>query len=89
MIQSARENNSIMAPIWFWREFETPYGFLSQWYSCNFIHDGQEFTSAEQWMMWSKAKLFDDEESAKKILGEWSSTLPSLAIQIKSDLGLL
>ena len=48
-------------PIFFWREFEKPYGFLSQWYECAFEHERVTFLTAEMWMMYQKAKLFDDE----------------------------
>lgn len=42
--------------------------FCSQWYPCKFNIEGITFNSAEQWMMYSKAKLFKDKESATKIL---------------------
>lgn len=58
-------------PIYFWREFEEPYGFLSQWYDCSFegpahfegdAAEGTEvYSSAEMWMMVQKARLFGDE----------------------------
>ena len=35
---------------------------LSQWYPCQFEVDGVTYTSAEQYMMAEKAKLFGDEE---------------------------
>ncbi|KAF2226333.1 hypothetical protein BDZ85DRAFT_315874 [Elsinoe ampelina] len=52
-----------MAPVFFWREFEPTYGFLSQWYECPFEVDGVKYWHAEQWMMMQKAKLFGDEEA--------------------------
>jgi predicted NAD-dependent protein-ADP-ribosyltransferase YbiA (DUF1768 family) len=48
-------------PLFFWREFEEPYGFLSQWYECAFEHDGIRYVTAEMWMMIQKARLFHDE----------------------------
>lgn len=54
--------------IFFWR------GPLSQWPK-SIIHDPSfnvKFTCAEQGMMWNKAILFDDEETAAKILKEAS-----------------
>ena len=59
--------------IYFWRETEIPYGFLCQWFPSSFSHEGQKFNCAEQWMMWAKAKFFEDEETAKKVLGECRS----------------
>ena len=47
-------------PIFFWREYEEPYGFLSQWYECVFEHDGIKYHHAEMWMMTQKARLFGD-----------------------------
>jgi len=43
-------------PIFFWREFEEPYGFLSQWYECAFEHEGVTFLTAEMWMMYQKGE---------------------------------
>ena len=44
------------------------YGFLSNWYLSSFCVDGQEFSSMEQYMMYKKAKLFQDEQIATDIL---------------------
>jgi ribA/ribD-fused uncharacterized protein len=42
---------------------------FSQWYTCAFVSAaGQRFTSAEQYMMHEKARLFGDTETAKAIL---------------------
>ena len=43
-------------------------GPFSQWYPSKFIVEGQEFTCAEQFMMYSKAMLFGDIDAANKIL---------------------
>lgn len=44
-------------------------GPFSQWYPSNFTDEnGQDFVTAEQYMMYSKAMLFDDQEIARKIL---------------------
>lgn len=43
-------------------------GTFSQWHPSKFEIDGIEFTHAEQYMMWAKAKLFGDEETAVAIL---------------------
>ena len=48
----------------FWRS-ESPF---SQWYPAVFVVDGVQFNCAEQYMMYRKALLFDDEEIARKIL---------------------
>ncbi|MFJ2663277.1 NADAR family protein [Nocardia fluminea] len=42
---------------------------LSQWWPATFVLDGVEFASAEHYMMWRKAMLFDDETTAARILG--------------------
>jgi ribA/ribD-fused uncharacterized protein len=49
---------------YFW---ETKHPF-SQWHKCSFEVDGKIFTSAEQYMMYEKAILFGDIDSATKIL---------------------
>jgi ribA/ribD-fused uncharacterized protein len=49
---------------YFW---ETKHPF-SQWYKCSFELEDVIFTSAEQYMMYGKAILFGDKETATKIL---------------------
>lgn len=44
------------------------YGFLSNWYLSDFTVDGITYSSMEQYMMYQKAILFQDEEIAKEIL---------------------
>ncbi|KAK3652984.1 hypothetical protein LTR56_004934 [Elasticomyces elasticus] len=61
-------------PLWFWREFEEPYGYLSQWYECPFEVDGVTYLTAEMWMMIEKAKLFGDKETAQKMM---ETTIPA------------
>src|SRR5436305_287858 len=41
---------------------------LSNWHPARFTFRGVEFTSVEQFMMYSKARLFDDDETARQIL---------------------
>ncbi|MFB7889394.1 NADAR family protein [Cellulosimicrobium cellulans] len=41
---------------------------LSQWWPVRFEVDGESFGSAEQYMMWRKARLFGDDVSARAIL---------------------
>jgi ribA/ribD-fused uncharacterized protein len=43
-------------------------GVLSQWYKKDMTIDGVKFTSCEQYMMYMKAKTFNDDEIADKIL---------------------
>jgi ribA/ribD-fused uncharacterized protein len=43
-------------------------GPFSQWYPCKFQVDGIEYNCAEQFMMASKARFFNDEETLKKIM---------------------
>lgn len=47
--------------------YETSHPF-SQWHKSKFIVDNIEFNSAEQYMMYSKALLFDDKDTALLIL---------------------
>lgn len=53
--------------VYFWRP-QDKNGVLSQWYQCTFVKDNIEFNCAEQFMMWNKAMLFEDEYHAKAIL---------------------
>ena len=41
---------------------------LSNWHRCQFAYHDVNFTSVEQFMMFSKAKLFGDEAAAEAIL---------------------
>lgn len=43
-------------------------GPFSQWYKSEFTVDGITFVTAEQYMMYEKAKLFNDDEIAELIL---------------------
>jgi ribA/ribD-fused uncharacterized protein len=45
-----------------------PHGFLSNWYPSPFDLDGIHFTSAEQYIMYSKCIIFGDTASAQKVL---------------------
>lgn len=47
--------------------YETKHPF-SQWHKSNFVVDNIEFSSAEQFMMYNKAILFSDIQTANKIL---------------------
>src|SRR5690606_17756368 len=39
-----------------------------QWWPAPFVLDGRTFATAEHYMMWRKALLFDDRDSAERIL---------------------
>lgn len=41
---------------------------LSQWYAAPFEVDGIEFLTAEHYMMYRKARLFDDSDAAEKVM---------------------
>ncbi len=52
----------------FWQA-ESPF---SQWHLSRFELDGNVYVTAEQWMMASKARLFEDTEIEQRILGTQS-----------------
>ena len=59
--------------VFFWghrpqRDGSIGTGCLSQWWPSVFTVDGVRFTTAEHYMMWRKARLFGDEESAQRIV---------------------
>lgn len=56
----------------FWR------GPLSQWYLSDFIVDGIRYNTAEQYMMYMKAVIFHDKETARKILNTKSPKIQKL-----------
>ncbi|RYG28485.1 MAG: NADAR family protein, partial [Chitinophagaceae bacterium] len=41
---------------------------FSQWWVAPFEYEGQVYQTAEHWMMAGKARLFDDQEVAERIL---------------------
>lgn len=45
-------------------------GPFSQWAPSPFVFDEKKYYTAEHWMMWNKAMVFNDPETAKKILEE-------------------
>ncbi len=47
---------------------EEENGYLSNWFLSDFQVDGKLFTSMEQYMMYSKAMLFQDVEIAERIM---------------------
>lgn len=57
----------------FWGHSESPQSdlgkaCLSQWYAAPFVIDGRRFATSEQYMMFRKARLFNDDETAERIL---------------------
>jgi len=58
---------------------------FSQWYPAAFDVDGVHFATAEHFMMWSKARLFEDELSAAKILdAKDPASAKSLGLDVKA-----
>ncbi|WP_433210206.1 NADAR family protein [Dactylosporangium sp. CS-047395] len=59
--------------LYFWGHRPRPDGTLgasclSQWWPARFELDGVGFPSAEHYMMWSKARLFGDDDAAGRVL---------------------
>jgi len=64
--------------VFFWN------GIYSQWFLSNFVIDGFEYNSCEQFMMHQKALLFEDFEIADKIMKENNpASQKSLGKQVK------
>ncbi|MEJ2855627.1 MULTISPECIES: NADAR family protein [unclassified Saccharothrix] len=69
---AAVESGERLRFLFFWNQ-NTPgatvhKGCLSQWYPSPFTAEGHTFATAEHYMMWRKAVLFDDDETASRIL---------------------
>lgn len=59
--------------LFFWgfqpeRNGSTGPGCLSQWWPAPFVVEGRTYPTAEHYMMWRKAMLFDDARGAEQIL---------------------
>ena len=58
--------------LYFWghtpRSAEVDASCLSQWFPASFVSEGQTFPTAEHFMMYRKALLFGDRDSAEAIL---------------------
>ena len=54
----------------FWGHRREPDGVFSQWWPCRFEVDGQLYSTAEQFMMAGKARLFGDDVALTAILAE-------------------
>lgn len=69
--QLARQNPDT-AILYFWGHTPNPKKMttacFSQWYDCYFTVDGEQYHTAEQFMMASKARLFGDEEVFQEIM---------------------
>ncbi|MDO4798211.1 MAG: NADAR domain-containing protein [Coriobacteriales bacterium] len=67
----------------FYREYEKD-GYLSNWYEAPFEFGGITFPTGEHWMMWHKAHLFRDWDTADRILEATSlDEVKNLGRQVK------
>jgi NADAR domain len=71
--QGDRMHGDRMKFLFFWGHRPEPggrigAGCLSQWWPSPFTVDGVEFATAEHYMMWRKATLFGDADTAEQIL---------------------
>lgn len=62
--QQAPEINHSENYVFFWQT-SSPF---SNWHPAKYTHEGIEFNCSEQGVMYDKAKLFGDDETAQKIL---------------------
>jgi len=63
----AQYSTANSAPVYFWKPAQGN-GYLGQWFWTPFVVDGEEYKTAEMWMMVQKARLFGDEAVAGKML---------------------
>ncbi|MEU0885391.1 NADAR family protein [Lentzea sp. NPDC005914] len=57
-------------------------GCLSQWWPCTFSVDGVSFASAEHYMMWRKALLFDDAVAGRVLAARTPAEAKALGREI-------
>ena len=78
-LHSTEASGATLEYLHFWGHSEPPRSAvgkacLSQWYPASFMIDGNRFSTAEHYMMFRKAELFSDSETAEQIL---SATNPA------------
>jgi ribA/ribD-fused uncharacterized protein len=69
-LRRAVENGQSFRYHLFWGHRREPDGVFSQWWPCRFEVDGQLYSTAEQFMMAGKARLFADADALAAILAE-------------------
>ncbi len=71
MAPNKDKRSSDTDPIFFWKD-DQKNGYLCQWYKSSFLDSENlslgAFNCAEQWMMYHKAILFDDQNMASQIM---------------------
>lgn len=72
-LRAALERGERFEYRFFWKPLASPDGRVtdacfSQWWESDFVIDGVTWSTAEQWMMAGKARLFNDEETFGEIL---------------------
>lgn len=68
-LREAYNNGERLEYVFFWKSRkQLDKGCLCQWYRCSFFVGGEKYFTAEQYMMASKARLFGDFETYKKIM---------------------
>lgn len=69
LLRIAELDGNWMRPkiVTFYHEYDEG-GYLSNWYESPFEFSGTTFQTGEHWMMWHKARLFRDLETAERIL---------------------
>jgi len=65
--EAQEEEESSQRPVLLWKHTQNN-GYLSNWASSKFVLDGRVFTSGEQYIMWSKARVMGDERTADMIM---------------------
>lgn len=53
--------------VYFWKPHQKN-GYLGNWYDSPFVLEEIQFKNSEQYLMWGKAKLFQDNKIAEEIL---------------------
>ncbi|KAK4688799.1 hypothetical protein P7C73_g1297, partial [Tremellales sp. Uapishka_1] len=73
-----------MSYIFFWGHSPTdPYSEFSQWYPCPFVENGVVFPTAEHYMMYHKALLFDPSLASAILQAGHPSEAKALGRQLK------
>jgi len=82
--EEEEEEHANARTVYFWHEWERPYGCFSNWFQRSFTYKGLQFVNSEQALMWEKATRFDAAMCAHIMAESDPAKLKHLGRQIRN-----